>query len=146
MNLQFIFVYGTLKTRQLRERSWPRNPVSIELGWTLGALYDTGPYPALVDGQDGVAGEVWGFKEADLEETLVVLDRIEGTNQPREENYYNRERATVYMQKGGHREAFIYRFAKLEQITSFSYMHPRLDFEGQLLSIWPEGCTWELEK
>ena len=144
MNLQFVFVYGTLKTGQLRERSWPRSPVSIELGWTLGALYDTGPYPALVEGQDAVAGEVWSFEEADLAETLEVLDRIEGTNQPGEENYYNRDRATVFLQEGGQHEAFLYRFARIEQLAEFAYVRPKLDCGGQLLSIWPEGCKWEL--
>lgn len=146
MNLQFVFVYGTLKTGQIRERSWPRRPVSIELGWTLGVLYDTGPYPALVAGQDAVAGEVWGFEEADMTETLEVLDRIEGTNQPDEENYYNRERATVFLQKGGQREAFLYRFARLDQVTGFGYLQPKLDIGGQLLSIWPEECGWELKE
>lgn len=73
-----IFVYGTLKREQLRGRLWPRPPLSIEPAIATGTLYDLGPYPGLVDGDQLVLGEVWTFRREDLQETLLVLDRIEG--------------------------------------------------------------------
>ncbi len=73
-----IFVYGTLQRGQVREHSWPRPPVSIEFATVRGALYDLGPYPALVPGDDTVGGELWHIAECDIAVTLAALDRIEG--------------------------------------------------------------------
>jgi gamma-glutamylcyclotransferase (GGCT)/AIG2-like uncharacterized protein YtfP len=73
-----IFVYGTLKREQLRGRLWPRPALSIEPAIANGTLYDLGSYPGLVGGDQLVLGEVWTFRCDDLQETLLVLDRIEG--------------------------------------------------------------------
>ena len=62
----YIFVYGTLKRGEVRETSWPRQPVSIEWGTLAGRLHDLGPYPALVEGEDKVLGELWQVEPADL--------------------------------------------------------------------------------
>jgi gamma-glutamylcyclotransferase (GGCT)/AIG2-like uncharacterized protein YtfP len=72
-----IFVYGTLQRGQCRERNWPRPPMRIEDATVQGALYDLGPYPALVEGNDCIAGELWHLTDADLPETLRELDRVE---------------------------------------------------------------------
>jgi gamma-glutamylcyclotransferase (GGCT)/AIG2-like uncharacterized protein YtfP len=77
-SLSAIFVYGTLKRGEIRERCWPREPVKIEEGTVRGALYDLGPYPALVEGTELVGGEVWHFAAEDLAATLSALDEIEG--------------------------------------------------------------------
>jgi gamma-glutamylcyclotransferase (GGCT)/AIG2-like uncharacterized protein YtfP len=69
-----VFVYGTLKRGQVRERSWPRQPLAVEPAWTLGRLFDLGPYPGLLAGTDRVLGELWRFAAEDLPETLRVLD------------------------------------------------------------------------
>lgn len=144
--MHYVFVYGTLKTRQVRECNWPRRPQTIELAWTLGRLYDTGPYPALVHGTDAVAGQVWAIHEEDISATLKVLDEIEGTNQPGMRNDYDREIATVYLQSGRELKASVYMFAKQELLQHFSYIEPDLDFESQFnfeqLSIWPPGSDW----
>ncbi|AMV33071.1 Gamma-glutamylcyclotransferase family protein YtfP [Pirellula sp. SH-Sr6A] len=73
-----IFVYGTLKREQLRGSLWPRPAISITPAIAVGTLYDLGSYPGLVEGDNLVLGEVWRFHPEDLQETLVVLDRIEG--------------------------------------------------------------------
>lgn len=73
-----IFVYGTLKRGEIRERCWPRRPRRVEPASTRGFLYDMGPYPAMVEGTDRVLGELWSVAEEDLIETLRVLDEIEG--------------------------------------------------------------------
>ena len=72
-----IFVYGTLKRGEIREKRWPRRPLQILPAWTRGFLHDTGPYPAMVAGTDRVLGELWFVADEDLAETLRVLDRIE---------------------------------------------------------------------
>jgi gamma-glutamylcyclotransferase (GGCT)/AIG2-like uncharacterized protein YtfP len=41
-------------------------------------LFDLGPYPGLIEGDDIVLGEVWEFSAEDLPATLDVLDEIEG--------------------------------------------------------------------
>lgn len=73
-----IFVYGTLKRGQVRERCWPHQPLAVEPATVRGALYDLGRYPALVPGDDVVAGELWCIAEEHLEDTLTELDRVEG--------------------------------------------------------------------
>ena len=76
--VQHIFVYGTLKTGQLREDCWPHHPLVIEKATVRGQLYDLGSYPALRPGDDIIEGEAWKLAELDLPETLSVLDEIEG--------------------------------------------------------------------
>jgi len=73
-----IFVYGTLKRGEVREQCWPRPPISVKPATVRGALYDLGSYPALVTGDDAVAGELWQIAPDDIEGTLVALDRVEG--------------------------------------------------------------------
>lgn len=76
-----VFVYGTLKRGQERERCWPRTPQSVEPATIWGRLFDLGPYPALLpplpDDRDQVLGELWSFAAADLPETLRALDEVE---------------------------------------------------------------------
>jgi gamma-glutamylcyclotransferase (GGCT)/AIG2-like uncharacterized protein YtfP len=72
-----VFVYGTLQRGEVRERCWPRRPMAIEAATIPGALYDLGPYPALVEGDKTVAGELWRFFSGDMETTLRALDEVE---------------------------------------------------------------------
>jgi len=76
-----VFVYGTLKRGEERERCWPRKPLFVEPATVLGRLVDLGPYPALLppvaDDRDVVLGELWSFALVDLAETLRVLDEVE---------------------------------------------------------------------
>jgi len=73
-----IFVYGTLKRGQVRERCWPHQPLAVEPATVRGTLYDLGPYPALVPGDETVGGELWRFAQEHLAATLAALDRVEG--------------------------------------------------------------------
>ena len=73
-----VFVYGTLKRGEVREKCWPKKPAAIEEWRVRGALYDLGPYPGLANGEDVVVGELWRFGAEDMKETLSVLDEIEG--------------------------------------------------------------------
>ena len=91
-----IFVYGTLRREQIRGRCWPRQPIVVFDRFVIGQLFDLGPYPALVRGQGVVGGELWQFAHEDLEETLRVLDEIEGYLGPGRRNLYERDIVSVY--------------------------------------------------
>jgi gamma-glutamylcyclotransferase (GGCT)/AIG2-like uncharacterized protein YtfP len=86
-----VFVYGTLMQGQVRAKFWPRKPISIEPATILGELYDVGPYPAILHGDETIGGELWRIAPADLEETLVALDRVEGFGQGGADLYVRRE-------------------------------------------------------
>jgi gamma-glutamylcyclotransferase (GGCT)/AIG2-like uncharacterized protein YtfP len=73
-----VFVYGTLKRGKVREKCWPKKPVAIEEARVRGALYSLGSYPALTEGDDVIAGELWRFAAEDMAETLAKLDEVEG--------------------------------------------------------------------
>jgi gamma-glutamylcyclotransferase (GGCT)/AIG2-like uncharacterized protein YtfP len=79
---QNIFVYGTLKRGECRERCWPHAPRSVQPGFIRGQLVDLGPFPGLIAGDGWVRGEVWEIRAADLPATLETLDAIEGYQQP----------------------------------------------------------------
>src|SRR5687768_17088800 len=55
-SISAVFVYGTLKQGDVRAHLWPRPPQSIEPAVIRGRMHDLGPYPALVDGGDPIAG------------------------------------------------------------------------------------------
>ena len=73
-----VFVYGTLRTRESRSSMWPRHPLTIEVIYTRGLLYDLGNYPGMTPGDLLVAGELWILRSEDLRITLEQLDDIEG--------------------------------------------------------------------
>lgn len=73
-----VFVYGTLKRGDVREKCWPRTPVKVEGATVRGELYDLGPYPGLIEGDDVVAGELWSIAAEDVAATLAALDEVEG--------------------------------------------------------------------
>lgn len=156
MEVENIFVYGTLKTGQKRESNWPVRPLQIRSAWTLGWLFDTGPFPALVrekdhkylppnevgQPEDCVAGQLWTFAKADIPRTLKVLDQIEGTNQPGFENEYDREVRQVRLHDDQTFEASMYIYAKLDMLPLFNYLQPTIRFGDRRLSIWPKDCIW----
>jgi gamma-glutamylcyclotransferase (GGCT)/AIG2-like uncharacterized protein YtfP len=85
-----IFVYGTLMRNEEREGYWPRAPLSVEPAETRGALYDLGEYPALLEGDDWIGGELWTLRPEDMFETLLALDRIEWFGQDDVDLYVRR--------------------------------------------------------
>ncbi len=139
---EHIFVYGTLKTGQCRAHQWPLRPLHIRKAWTLGRLYDTGPYPAMLCGQDRIAGQVWSFHAADMENTFQVLDRIEGTNQPGQPNQYDREQVLVYLNTGESLVASTYLYSRAEFLPKFAYLAPTLRIGDDEYAIWPPASPW----
>ncbi|MFK7736160.1 MAG: gamma-glutamylcyclotransferase [Pirellulaceae bacterium] len=142
--MEHVFVYGTLKAGQIRERNWPIAPLQICKAWTLGRLYDTGAYPALIDGEDRVAGQLWSFEDSKISQTLQVLDQIEGTNQPGQANDYDRVRRPVWLIDTGEAiEAQFYLFALLELLPRLDYLSPKLKVGDGHYSIWPSDAEWD---
>lgn len=122
----FIFVYGTLKRGEERADRWPQEPRSVEPATTKACLYDIGPYPAIVEGDDVVLGELWEIDSQDMPETLRVLDEIE---------CYGNEDVDLYVRRvvecrtlgGETRKAFTYFFAQPSQLKFATLVKPGPD-------------------
>ncbi len=137
-NLNHVFVYGTLKRGQCRERCWPVSPVVIHPAWTFGKLVDLGPYPALLPGPDRVLGELWSFREEDFGRVIHVLDKVEVTNQPGIPNEYDRVLVDVALLKSGRNlVASTYRFADAVQASRYKALVATADFDAQHYVVWP---------
>ena len=121
--VQSVFVYGTLQRGQCRERLWPRAPLKVEPAWTLGALYDLGPYPALVAGSDRILGEAWHFAAADLPPTLDILDGIEG-HRGAADDLYVRVAIECVFESGRRIPAHAYRYARTENLRPLQRIRP----------------------
>ena len=85
-----VFVYGTLQQGEERAACWPHAPQSITPGEIRAALYDLGEYPAIIDGDDRVAGELWQIAPQHLDATLQALDAIECCGQDGVDLYVRR--------------------------------------------------------
>ncbi len=144
-DLQHIFVYGTLKRGECRERCWPKPAHSVRSAWTLGALFDTGPYPAFLPGNDRVAGEIWSYPPADIDRIRTALDIIEVTNQPGEQNLYDRLSITAYLLNGQALCAEVYIYALLEDVPKFARVQPWLTWCGSNYAAWPANATWPID-
>lgn len=121
-----IFVYGTLKRGEERERCWPRKPGLVEWGTVRGRLYDLGPYPALTEGDDWVLGELWHVPPSDLETTLATLDAVECYGQD-DVDLYVRRIVTCRLLSGEERAAFTYFYANPDELTHTPIVVPDRD-------------------
>jgi gamma-glutamylcyclotransferase (GGCT)/AIG2-like uncharacterized protein YtfP len=113
-----IFVYGTLKREQCRERCWPRPPLRVEAAVARGRLHDLGPYPAMVPGGDFIRGELWHLRPEDVPETLQRLDEIEGCVEGTGDQYI-RVVIDCEDENGGIHRAYAYQFARCDKMESF---------------------------
>jgi gamma-glutamylcyclotransferase (GGCT)/AIG2-like uncharacterized protein YtfP len=121
-----IFVYGTLKRGEVREKCWPHKPVSVEWATLGGELRDLGPYPALVAGDDTVLGELWQIEPRDLLATLATLDEIEGFGQGGDDLYV-RQVVHCLTLAAETREAYTYFYANPAAIASRPVVLPDRD-------------------
>ena len=132
-DVNHVFVYGTLKTGQARERMWPRKPVSISVATTGGVLYNLGPYPAMTAGADIVRGEAWEFEAGDLDATLKALDGIEGYRDQPDDLY---KRVVIECE---------IRFAKLEaagRVSAYTYHYAHELEKSQRVPPVGGVCEW----
>lgn len=138
-----VFAYGTLKSGQCRERCWPSRPIGVAKAWTLGELYDTGPYPALFPGSDRVAGELWTFSVTAIETVLAELDEVEEYATGCEAtNLYNREVVQCTDEQGRIRLAYTYIYARSDEKRGLLRVMPRVMSDGQTSAVWPAAAAW----
>ncbi len=120
-----IFVYGTLKKGGKLSRNWPVDPVSIKNARVRASLYNMGWYPAIRSdpkSDDTVSGEVWEFREEDMDRVLQVIDRVEGYRD-RDDDLY--KRITVIAEYGeGADKVMAYEFANPIDETRFKKIEP----------------------
>jgi gamma-glutamylcyclotransferase (GGCT)/AIG2-like uncharacterized protein YtfP len=118
-----IFVYGTLKQGEERAPRWPRPPQRIVSAVTCGQLYDLGPYPALVPGEDRVLGELWFIAPEDIAVTLKVLDEIECFGNE-DVDLYVRRITECTTHKGSTERAYVYYFANPDELARANRVRP----------------------
>lgn len=121
-----IFVYGTLKRGEERARSWPHAPRLIEWATIRGELRDLGPYPALLEGDDLILGELWHIAAEHLERTLAVLDEIECFGHE-EVDLYVRRVVSACTLANEPREAWVYYLADPSQAARAATVLPDRD-------------------
>lgn len=142
-----VFVYGTLKRGQCREKMWPRPPLSIRPGYVRGTLFDLGPYPAMwcadchewesaaASGNDHcdcdwIEGEIWTLAKSDMAITIEELDEIEETNQPSVCNQYDQILVRAYetpCQAGNKTPSILaltYQFSDIRKLPATYRMQP----------------------
>ena len=111
-----FFVYGTLKRGEIRESCWPYPAVSIRPASVQGRLYDLGPYPALVPGNERVVGELWSFAETHISETLMVIDQVEGYSSS-ENDLYRRLSIKATTMNDEEMDAFTYHYCQSAELV-----------------------------
>lgn len=126
-----IFVYGTLKRGECRAQFWPHPPRRVEPAMIRGRLYDLGPYPALGPGEDIVRGEVWFLAPEHVDETLRVLDEVEGADRLKNA-YYRRIVVKCRCDDGQSCRAWAYEIGDLERLQDKPVVLP--DARGE--------CSW----
>jgi gamma-glutamylcyclotransferase (GGCT)/AIG2-like uncharacterized protein YtfP len=134
-NVSTVFVYGTLKRGQSREKCWPRKPTSIQAATVRGTLYDLGPYPGLIAGDDLVAGEIWHFAAKDMAATLAALDEIEGYHG---QNYHGQD-------DDEYRRVIVECAIGEKHVAAWAYQYARPAVLASAQRITPNGqgvCQW----
>jgi gamma-glutamylcyclotransferase (GGCT)/AIG2-like uncharacterized protein YtfP len=140
-----FFVYGTLKSDQVRGKMWSRTPRSVRVAAVRGVLFDLGAYPAMIPGDDWVAGELWEFDLQDLRPVTERLDSIEGFRAGSTTNLYERVivQALVADSDGGGQEVLAYTYFYSDH--SISKINRRVEESNTFLQrrcrTWPDSQT-----
>lgn len=131
---QGVFVYGTLQQGEQREGAWPRTPVSRRRATIRGILFDLGPYPALLPGNDLIGGEFWEIAAGDMPATLEVLDCVEGYNQG-DANLYERRVISCRLETGTTVSAYTYFLAQADVTHSLD----KIAAGSDRIHLWRRG-------
>ncbi|MFO0819092.1 MAG: gamma-glutamylcyclotransferase family protein [Pirellulales bacterium] len=138
-----IFVYGTLKRGQVRERCWPRAPVRVVAAVMRGELHDLGPYPALIPGDDRVLGELWFLRAEDVAESLRVLDEVECYGIDDVDLYVRRVVECEELESSERHSAFVYHLANENDARAHPRVPPRADGLVEWLPTDPRGREFD---
>lgn len=120
-----VFVYGTLQRGEERERCWPHSPRCVLTAEVTAALYDLGDYPAIVPGEDRVAGELWQLAIEHLPDTLRILDEIEWYGQGDDDLYFRQ--LTTCRTSSGETTAYTYFLADTTKLRHTQRVLPGQD-------------------
>jgi gamma-glutamylcyclotransferase (GGCT)/AIG2-like uncharacterized protein YtfP len=111
---QHLFVYGSLRQgfHSPAYHYISRYFNLVSMGKVKGTLYDLGPYPAAIPGDEAthfIIGELYALKKpAELEWALAQLDDYEGLNADEGETpLYRRDKVTVFTENG-ETDAWVY--------------------------------------
>ncbi len=120
MGKQMIFVYGTLRKHEGNHGFLVNAECLAQQCWTHGLLYDTGlGYPGMVADDHGrVYGELYQVTE----EELKAIDGLEGYEQGRRNNLFERVRRPIYTD-WGIKEAFVYLLGDVNQGNQIPVAH-----------------------
>lgn len=134
-----FFVYGTLQRGRLRQSAWPLPPNRIEPAMVRAALYDLGPFPALLEGDDWVAGELWCYQPTQIPCVARALDRVEGWDpQGDSEIGYRRDRCEVVrIDSSITQQAYTYWFLPNRLPKSARRITPWDRIANSIVSRWP---------
>ena len=113
-----VFVYGTLKQGQSNYGVIEELVVAVQDGYIRAALYDLGPYPAVLPGESLVYGQLLTFR--DLPEALRRMDALEdyyGEADPR--NEYVRVVTTAWTLHGHPHPCYCYMYDKPKRLLRF---------------------------
>jgi len=121
-NTTRLFVYGTLmpglgNSARIEQFVRSAQPASVE-----GVLIDLGAFPALIPGHGLVKGVLLELEE----EALAITDLVEGYDPDTNSNLYIRKTAKIRLADGEGVTAWVYEFAKPEQIAD----HPHAMIES----------------
>lgn len=121
-----VFVYGTLKKGfPNHERIFKGYEIKITEAWAYGELYDLGWYPALIQGNNKVYGELLEFDDPEI---FMKIDMLEGySGKESSFNFYERRKIQVFSDK--------------EEFTTWAYFLNKskiIDSGGKLIAsgIW----------
>lgn len=134
-----FFVYGTLQRGRLRQSAWPLPPERIEPAMVRAALYDLGPFPALLEGDDWVAGELWCYPPDQMPTVAQSLDRVEGWDpKGNSEIGYRCDRCEVVrIDSSIKQQAYTYWFLPQRLPESAQKIPPWDRIDHSLVSRWP---------
>lgn len=144
-----VFVYGTLKYGEINHVLLAPYVRSIERASVRGVLYDAGDFPALVEGEKDVHGQIIRVAAHTLPHLLAVLDRLEGYDPEDEEHsLYRRRVIDVALDGGAIEPAFAYFYNSAHPTMPPPAMMIRLEsgeWSGEADPSQPSGDT-ELDR
>ncbi len=107
MNLDSLFVYGTLMNTELLRKLIRDYPINIEEGKVNGRLYKCGNFPMLIESKDEyVYGKIFTIKN--LLEKIHILDRYECYEKNNPESLFIRKKIEVLLKDDAKKIAWVY--------------------------------------
>lgn len=101
MVMKKIFVYGTLRTDMYHYKQYLKEKIiQSELAYVKGSLHEIKGviYPALIEGNDMIAGEIMEIDDDHIFEILDELEGYHGSSDPR--NEYEKITMNIYDDQG----------------------------------------------